>query len=107
MPFNLSVRCASIMLVAALLGTSGCGPGLLPVNGKLVWDDGKPVSGANVRFVPVSGSEDGAAVGQTDKDGSFTLVASGGANGVRPGDYKVVVSKGPATSAPAGIKGEP
>jgi hypothetical protein len=109
MPVHLAMRGVLLLVVIAVLGASGCSstPTGVPIKGQLVWDDGKPVTDANVRFVPVSGRFE--AVGLTDKEGAFTLVALGGASGsgVVPGEYKVVVSKTATGPAAPSSKGPP
>jgi hypothetical protein len=99
MPFNFSLRRMPFFAVlVAWFGACGCSQSPLPVKGQLVWEDsGKPIDGANVRFVPMSGTQE--AVGVTDKDGAFTLVSTGGTNGVLPGEYKIVVTKTTITGA--------
>ena len=105
MRYKISLRLASLLLAATALGAPGCTPTPISVKGQLTWDDGKPVSGAHLRFVPTSGTQE--ALGQTDKDGEFTLVSAGGASGVMPGDYKVVVIKMPAAGVVPELKGDP
>jgi len=84
-------RCPSRWLVLLLLAAAaGCTPSVVPVEGVLTWDDGKPVAGANIRLVPTSGAKE--AVGYTDEQGAFKLTSVDGA-GALPGNYKVVVSK--------------
>jgi hypothetical protein len=94
-------RSSSQVLPLALVAlAAGCTPANAPVEGQLLFDDGKPVAHANLRLVPTSGSQE--AVGATDEKGDFKLT-SGGRDGAVPGDYKVVVTK----VATAGqVKGE-
>jgi hypothetical protein len=89
---QLQTRILAVSVTVTLLAAVGCSPRPLPVEGRLLWDDGKPVSGASVRFVPASGTIE--AIGVTNKEGAFTL-SSGGTTGAFPGEYKVVVFKGP------------
>jgi len=94
-------RYPSTLLFLPLVALAGgCTQRPTPVEGQLLWDDSKPVAGANLRFVPVSGAQE--AVGATDAQGAFTLT-SGNMPGIMPGDYKVVVTKF-ATAAP--LKGD-
>jgi len=84
-------RIAFLSVSLVLLGLAGCTPTPINVEGHLLWDDGKPVNGANIRFVSESGAPE--AVGFTDKEGAFTLTSAGAAPGAVAGDYKVVVTK--------------
>jgi len=62
----------------------------VPVSGTVKLD-GKPVEGAIVTFHLLGDEREGRpATGQTDKTGTFQL-KTGNEDGVRPGDYKVVV----------------
>ncbi len=69
---------------------------VVPVQGVLTWEDGTPVDGATVTFMPQA--KDGRqAAGLTGKDGSFTLTMGGRGEGAFAGDYKVVVVKAEET----------
>lgn len=85
-----------ITLAAGSLILTGCGSGLVPVSG-LVTLDGKPVEGATVTFITEDGTQ--SASGQTDASGNFTL-SDAGKPGVRPGTYKVLVTKSKGAEAP-------
>lgn len=91
-----------LLLGAALLTVIGCGGGAstIPIKGKLVFDDGKPVSGASIRFVP-TGEKGRMANGYSSKDGTFELTTINAGDGAQPGDYVVVVSKIPASKGPS------
>jgi hypothetical protein len=97
---NLSRSAAALAFV--LFGLSGCSrtSTAVPVNGVLLWDDQKPVSGASITFFPaVEGGR--PASGISGKDGTFELSTFSQGDGAVPGDYTVVVTKaaGAATSA--------
>jgi hypothetical protein len=53
--------------------------------------DGSPVEGASVTFVSESGTE--TYSGGTDSKGEFSLFGTDQKSGVKPGTYKVVVTK--------------
>lgn len=93
MMYCLRSVCLFAMLVP--LGVAGCsqGSGTVPVNGVLLFEDGKPVSGASIRFMPVA-STGREATGYTGKEGEFSLSSYRQGDGALPGDYAVVVSKG-------------
>lgn len=71
------------------LALVGCGGGPVPVEGKVTMN-GKPLAGATVVFIPVSGGPEAGA--QTDTDGDFHLTGTK-AEGIAPGEYRVTVSK--------------
>ena len=113
------MRARSRVLLGLLGGflLVGCGsnlPSTAPVTGTLHWEDGKPVEGASVRFVPaIQGNRE--ASGSTNKDGEFNLSTFKHGDGAIPGDYSVVITKitsvtppvSPTTTAPtAANKGE-
>ena len=65
------------LAAALLLCSVGCSRGDAPTLGEtqgIIMYEGKPLDGANVSFVPVSGP---IAVGVTDKEGRFTLTTNG------------------------------
>lgn len=87
---------------ALLILASGCGgSGLVPVSGKVVFEDGEPVRTGRIEFR--SSSPDSAAaaggtavaqqraVGVLDADGRFRLRNDDGEDGCPPGDYDVVI----------------
>jgi len=82
-----------------LLSAIGCGPGLVPVTGRVTFD-GQPVEGATVTLLP----DDPAgtpAFGFTDATGRFEARTSNDA-GMRPGKYVVVVIKDEPATTPVG-----
>jgi hypothetical protein len=63
----------------------------VPVSGTVTLD-GKPVVGATVTFHALTNDKEGRlAIGKTDKTGTFRLKM--GNEDVRPGQYKVVITK--------------
>ncbi len=87
----------SPLLVLALLGllvalSPGCSRRTAPVEGVMLWDDGKPVIEASMRFVPVDG-KGRESVAVTDKKGEFSLATHHSNDGTYPGEYKIVVIK--------------
>jgi hypothetical protein len=88
---NPVVRVLLPLTCVVALGCGGNLPRTVPASGKLHWEDGKPIVGANVRFVGPPGGRD--ATGYTGKDGEFTLSSFTQGDGAIPGDYTVVVTK--------------
>ena len=88
-------RWAFLTLFFLLLAVVGCGsgrPATVPVEGTLTWEDnGKPVAGANVRFVPTDGGRE--AYGYTGKDGEYSLSSFTQGDGAIPGEHSVIVTK--------------
>jgi hypothetical protein len=96
-------RFRSYLGIAGLLFVAGCGsgtPATTRVDGVLLFEDGKPVSGASIRFVPAADAGREAS-GFTGKDGEFTLTSFSQSDGALPGDYSVVVTKSTAAASPA------
>jgi Carboxypeptidase regulatory-like domain len=83
-------------LAAGLLVAAGCGANTA-VKGTVLYEDGRPVTGATVVFVPVGGGT--SPTGYTGPDGHFTL-KTGNAQGARRGKYKVLITR-PAKEPPA------
>ncbi len=86
-------RRSSVVVVAvALLGLAGCGQGLYPVRGKVVWENGavaQELAGGLVVCESTTGA--GGVRGDIEKDGSFQLSTSKPGDGVAPGKYRVAV----------------
>jgi hypothetical protein len=70
---------------------TGCGGGLPSVTG-VVTMDGQPLDGAVVLFTP-QGPGGQIATGITDSHGKFIMGTGKQENGVRPGKYKVTITK--------------
>ena len=87
----------TFLLGIACLAVVGCTkeaglPELVPVSGTVTLD-GKPVSGANVTFMPSGTTRGSGADGRTDAEGVYQLRARHGGAGAAVGTYKVTVSK--------------
>lgn len=65
---------------------------MTPVQGVLVWEDGTPIAGATITFMPMD-PKGWNASGFTDVRGKFSLTTLQGQHGVLPGDYKIIVTK--------------
>lgn len=80
-----------LLALMMMIGAVGCGPSYNKVEGTVQLDDGTPVEGATVTFVP--NEEKGApATGLTDSAGKFSL-RSDGKEGAQRGKYKVLITK--------------
>jgi hypothetical protein len=83
-------RCCSFLVWTVLL--AGCGSGLYPVEGKVVWKDGTPateVAGSNIIFEAVD--QKTSSLGSVQPDGSFRLTTNNANDGAPAGDYKVLI----------------
>jgi len=89
-------RVVAMLVLAGLIGLSGCGKAMNQVEG-VVTLDGKEVEGATVVFEPAEGKGT-PATGVTDSSGKVKL-ATRGKPGVAPGTYKVTVTKSKAVAA--------
>lgn len=89
---HLLVRALS--LVAVLLSISliaGCGPRMYPVEGTVVWKDGKPATELKNGFVTFELPEKQVSARGTIKDDGTFRLATGSNDGAFPGEYKVLV----------------
>lgn len=74
-----------LLLAFVVMLTNGCGASQVPAGGTLTYK-GKPVADANVTFVPKEAGAGESPAAATDASGKFTI------DGVKPGDYTIVVS---------------
>jgi len=86
--------CAAFLLAAVAVPFVGvgCGPSMHKVECKVTLD-GSPVEGATVVFLPDGDDKALQASGLTDATGSCVMKTSD-KDGVRPGKYKITVTKG-------------
>jgi hypothetical protein len=79
-----------VLVPSALL--YGCGSGLYPVEGKVVWQDGAPAKELERSFVIFDLPEkQTSARGTIQADGTFRLTTNKLNDGALPGEYKVMV----------------
>ena len=81
---------------AVLLAAVGCGgSGMYPVEGKIMFTDGKPateLAGGTVMFESQAEKNRVSALGEIDKQGTFRLTTSQKNDGAPAGKYKVLVA---------------
>jgi hypothetical protein len=91
----------TVLVPALLLGVlgllAGCtkapsNPKTFAVDGVLSLDD-KPIEGATIVLVPISKDDGEAASGVSDATGKFSLTTYTSGDGVRPGSYRIRVTK--------------
>ena len=83
----------SIVVGFTLVTLVGCGSGKYPVEGKVLFRDGKPateLAGGTVMFE--SKELHVSAIGEIDKDATFRLTTSVRNDGAPPGKYRVAVT---------------
>ena len=86
------------LAVAFALWMVGCnsgpeGPPLVPVEGTVTLD-GKPLSKADLMFVPEGDTKGQGGVAQTDMDGRFALLSQDRQHqGAPTGNYRVIINK--------------
>ncbi len=94
-------RFAGLLVATGLLFVMGCGSSsefpLAPVTGT-VTQNGSPLVGVNVMFMPQSG-RGAPSGGLTDESGKFSLQYNNGQVGAVLGEHRVVISV-PAAEAP-------
>lgn len=67
-------------------------PKTVPVSGKVTLASGTPLTGGRIIFKPKQASVQ-EAVGEINKDGTFTLSSYAKDDGAVPGEYTVVIEK--------------
>ena len=94
---GLLLALSSVVIVSLV----GCGPGMHPVQGKVILADGKPAAGSQVVFESDQAGKKTTARGDVQPDGSFELSTLKPGDGVPPGKYKVQVNPPPMVNAEA------
>ena len=78
-----------LLVIVALILLTGCGNGMVRVQGEVLLDD-KPLPGANILLMPKSGGRPASA--KSDASGKFQLTTLRPGDGILPGDYLVSVT---------------
>ena len=93
-------RAARWLVVASFCWCLGCSvgePGMAPVSGLLVDQEGKPVAEAALTFYP---SEGRSSVATTDENGAFTLYYDIGKPGAKVGEHIVTITTNATAEMP-------
>ena len=94
-----AIRASRLQLVVlALVVVAGCGPkhpnlpAQYPVTGTIT-QDGKPLPGAGIMFLPRGETRGTGAFGLSDSEGKYTLKTDHGGPGAPEGEYAVTISR--------------
>ncbi len=83
----------SVLLAAMLAGCGGSDQGLVPVSGKVTFDEGPVPAAGRLLFVPAEGAQGlRPAFASFDTSGSFTVQSFRPGDGLESGDYRVGVT---------------
>ena len=85
-------RASTLIVLVVLCGMAGCGPGLYPVRGKVVYEDGSPMPEGFVVAEMKEGDEVVMMRGEIHPDGTFQLGTLRPGDGAHPGKYRVLVT---------------
>jgi hypothetical protein len=86
-----STKYAGSLLLVILLGAAGCGSGRYPVHGRVLYEDGRPLTEGNVIGESTDGGEIVMAQGDVRSDGTFRWGTLKPGDGARPGKYRIAV----------------
>jgi hypothetical protein len=92
-------RIVSPIILVVLCGVTGCGGGLYPVRGKVVYEDGSPMTEGFVICETRDGGPAVMARGEIHSDGTFRLGTVKPGDGARAGTYRVLVLPNGRTEA--------
>lgn len=81
------------LICLGLVTHAGCGQAdrTYPVDGRVIYPDGSPLTDGTVEFETMSGKKAVTATGQIGTDGTFTLGTFGPGDGALPGKHRAVV----------------
>jgi hypothetical protein len=85
-------RFGALAALAALLGAAGCGSDRYPVNGRVTYEDGSPLTEGNVVGETGDGPDRVMVQGDVRPDGTFEWGTLRPCDGARPGKYRVIVT---------------
>lgn len=81
----------TLAVLAVLAGTAGCGSGRCPVNGRVTYEDGSPLTEGNVMGQMGEGAASVTVQGKVKPDGTFSWGTERLSDGAKPGKYRVAV----------------
>lgn len=84
-------RLAALAVLTCLFGVIGCGSGRYPVNGRVTYPDGSPLTEGNVIGQRGEGVTSVTVQGRVHSDGSFSWGTERPGDGALPGKYRVMV----------------
>jgi hypothetical protein len=87
--------CRLAVFTLVLAGAAGCGSRMYPVQGKVVFKDGRPLPGGQVIFEPEDKEAKFSARGDIQADGTFRMGTHTDDDGVPAGTYRAVVMPKP------------
>jgi hypothetical protein len=88
---NVRRRLTLLAALAFLAGVAGCRGGRYAVHGRVVYEDGSPVTQGLVIGEKAEGDERVRAQGNVQSDGTFSWGTLSPGDGAEPGKYRVVV----------------
>jgi len=88
---RLAMWSTTLLALAALTGVTGCNSGRYPVTGRVVYEDGSPLTEGSVVGESTDGGAPVMARGSVGSDGRFEWGTERPGDGARPGSYKVIV----------------
>jgi hypothetical protein len=89
----LSLRLPRVAVtVFLLIGTAGCGQSLYPVQGKVTYPDGAPITKGMVVFESKDGERPILVRGSIQPDGAYQLGMLQPGDGVPPGVYRALIA---------------
>jgi hypothetical protein len=79
------------LALVVLSGLVGCGSGVYPVKGTVLFN-GKPMAGGGaISFIPLNDQAGNAPGGEIAEDGTFSVSTAQLGNGAAPGEYRVAI----------------
>ena len=90
-PDNVIKAVVRVVAPWIILSATGCGGGHYAVRGKVVFPDGKPLSGGMVIFQKSEGESELSVDSPIQEDGTFELRTLKPGDGVPPGTYRVLI----------------
>jgi len=84
------------IVALVLAGAGGCGSKMYPVQGRVVYKDGRPFPGGQVIFEPEDQEAKFSVRGDIQPDGSFRMGTRKDDDGVPAGRYRAVVIPPPS-----------